>query len=240
MRMRGRQIFYRRSNLPPAAMASSSSSASSGQKRPNAFALLMAGSKAMAGTPPPAKKTKHALKREEQRQEDRVPFEAILEAADARPETAFVFAVISKGERSHSVRGATHKACPVCSLPMATTTNHHQPPPTTTATTASTRLEGRAANVPLVLEMFAECGVSPTFIVPEGEVAAYKAAHPKDPKGRAPLVVAGGALCASRNRAIQLAGEAGKLCCQMSGVYEDTRTCRARPPRPRLTLAPSR
>ena len=76
--------------------------------------------------------------------------------------------------------------------------------------------KGRAANVPKMEKLFHGTGVSPTWVVGKGEVAAYVGAG-----GSA--VHEGGGLCPSRNMALDLARQAGKLCVQCS---DDVSSCR--------------
>jgi hypothetical protein len=69
--------------------------------------------------------------------------------------------------------------------------------------------KGRAKNVEEMHELFKGTGLLPTWIVGEGETAAYKAQG-------AVTVVEGGGLCASRNKALDLAAKNKQYCVEMS------------------------
>jgi hypothetical protein len=118
----------------------------------------------------------------------------------ARPATDFTVSIISKvgplppfGSRSRLLL-RLRAADPPRTRPLTA----YPPPP-----------QGRADNVKPCLALFKEAGVTPWFVVGAGEKKAYTA------KG-ATKVVEGGRLCASRNKAIELAREEGKLCLECS------------------------
>jgi len=70
--------------------------------------------------------------------------------------------------------------------------------------TCSIISKGRPNNVQANLALFSGTGVTPNFVVGAGEAELYRAQG-------AVHVVEGGGLCASRNRCIDLAAEAGNL-----------------------------
>jgi hypothetical protein len=69
--------------------------------------------------------------------------------------------------------------------------------------------KARPGNVAKMQTLFKGTGIYPTWVVGTGETEAYT-------KGGAQAVVEGGKLCASRNKAITIAQEAGKWCVQLS------------------------
>jgi hypothetical protein len=75
--------------------------------------------------------------------------------------------------------------------------------------------KGRAKNVPIVHKLFDGTNLLPTWIVGAGEAKAYS-----EQGAASGCVFEGGGLCASRNKAIDLAAKAKKICVQLSDDIE--------------------